>query len=100
VEGGFLLRDGSLFGKYTHECAVKHLCACLLGFGAELLLRDDPLFLHFMALALLVSEAENLEGALQHAPEEAADRLCRLRLADEAQARRPLASVWSCSRRV
>ncbi len=52
---------------------------------AELLLRDDPLFLHFMAVALLSVEAEELERMMRESAEQAVDRLCHLRVVDEAQ---------------
>ncbi len=52
---------------------------------AELLLRDDPLFLHFMAVALLSVEAEELERMMQESAELAVDKLCHLRVVDESQ---------------
>ena len=52
---------------------------------AELLLRDDPLFLHFMAVALLSVEAKELERMMQESTEQAVDRLCHLRVVDESQ---------------
>jgi hypothetical protein len=52
---------------------------------AELLLRDDPLFLHFMAVALLSVEAEELERMMHESAEQAVDRLCHLRVMDESQ---------------
>jgi hypothetical protein len=50
-----------------------------------LLLRDDPLFLHFMAVALLSVEAEELERMMIDSAEEAVDKLCHLRIVDESQ---------------
>eukprot|EP00291_Cryptomonas_curvata_P013839 CAMPEP_0172202300 /NCGR_PEP_ID=MMETSP1050-20130122/30555_1 /TAXON_ID=233186 /ORGANISM="Cryptomonas curvata, Strain CCAP979/52" /LENGTH=1021 /DNA_ID=CAMNT_0012880195 /DNA_START=606 /DNA_END=3668 /DNA_ORIENTATION=- len=57
----------------------------LLRLWDELLLRDDPLFLHFMAVALLSVEAEELERMMQESAEQAVDRLCHLRVVDESQ---------------
>ena len=36
----------------------------------ELLLRDDPLFLHFVAVALIAGEAEALEALIRDSPEQ------------------------------
>jgi len=58
----------------------------LLRLWDELLLRDDPLFVHFAALAAVAREVEGLERALRESPEQGAERLRRLlRGADAAR---------------